>query len=111
VTVDLLLANPLFLAQNEAERELMSPYFPLGLLYLASYVRERGFSVEIFDGTFAKDESAFAGALRRHRPRVVGVTALLPSRESALSLARAAHAFGATVILGGPDPTMTVIQT
>lgn len=105
MTIDLLLANPLFLSQNEAERELMTPYFPLGLLYLASYVRERGFSVEIFDGTFAEDESAFAGALEQHRPHVVGLTALSPSREAALSLAQTAHAFGATVVLGGPDPT------
>ena len=58
MSVDLLLANPLFLSQNEAERELMSPYFPLGLLYLAASVRDCGYSVAVFDGTFAKDESA-----------------------------------------------------
>jgi radical SAM superfamily enzyme YgiQ (UPF0313 family) len=103
--VDLLLANPLFLSQNEAERELMSPYFPLGLLYLAAYVRERGFGVAVFDGTFADDESAFADALKEHRPLVAGLSAVLPNRKTALSMARIAHDFGATVILGGPDPT------
>ena len=103
--IDLMLANPLFLSKNETERELMSPYFPLGLLYLAAYVREHGFSVAIFDGTFADDEIAFADALKQHQPRLVGLTAVLPNRESALSLARMAHAFGATVVLGGPDPT------
>ena len=105
MAVDLLLANPLFLSKSEVERELMSPYFPLGLLYLAAYVREHGFSVAVFDGTFADDERAFADALKRHYPRLVGLTAVLPNRESALSLARMAHAFGATVVLGGPDPT------
>jgi len=105
MTVDLLLANPLFLSQNEAERELMSPYFPLGLLYLAAYVRDRGYSVAVFDGTFAKDESAFADALQRHQPRVVGLSVVLPNRETALSLARTAFASGATVVVGGPDPT------
>ena len=60
MATDLLLANPLFLSQSEAERELMSPYFPLGLLYLAASVREHHFSVAVFDGTFANDESAFA---------------------------------------------------
>jgi radical SAM superfamily enzyme YgiQ (UPF0313 family) len=83
----------------------MSPYFPLGLLYLAAYVREHHFSVTVFDGTFASDNRAFADALEEHQPRVVGLTAVLPNRNSALSLARMAHAFGATVVLGGPDPT------
>ncbi len=105
MTIDILLANPMFLSQNEAERELMSPYFPLGLLYLAAYLREHGFSVEVFDGTFAEGKAAFAEALERHRPNAVGLTALQPTREAALGLARQAHAFGATVILGGPDPT------
>lgn len=105
MSVDLLLANPLFLSQSEAERELMSPYFPLGLLYLAAYVRERGYTVAIFDGTFADGESAFVEALEQHNPRVVGVTAVLPNREMALLLARRAHGFGATVVIGGPDPT------
>jgi hypothetical protein len=58
-TADILLANPLFLNQNEAERELMTPYFPMGLLYLASYLRERDFGVEVFDGTFTEGETAF----------------------------------------------------
>jgi anaerobic magnesium-protoporphyrin IX monomethyl ester cyclase len=103
--VDLLLTNPLFLSQSEAERELMSPYFPLGLLYLAAYVREHGHSVAVFDATFTEGEAAFADALEQHRPRVVGLSAVLPNRETALSLARIAHACGATVVVGGPDPT------
>jgi anaerobic magnesium-protoporphyrin IX monomethyl ester cyclase len=105
MAVDLLLANPLFLSQNEAERELNSPYFPLGLLYLAAYVREHGYSVAVFDGTFATDKEAFTRALEEHRPCVVGLSAVLPNRDAALSLARAAHGFGATVVVGGPDPT------
>lgn len=105
MSVDLLLANPLFLSQSEAERELMSPYFPLGLLYLAAYVREHGYDVAIFDGTFVEDEGAFVQALEQHNPRIVGLTALLPNRESVLRLAQAAKAFGSTVVVGGPDPT------
>jgi radical SAM superfamily enzyme YgiQ (UPF0313 family) len=105
MSIDIMLTNPMFLSQDETERELMSPYFPLGLLYLAAYLRECGFRVNVFDGTFAESETAFAEALERHRPRAVGLTALQPTREAALCLAREAHAFGATVILGGPDPT------
>jgi len=68
MTIDILLANPLFLNRSRAESDLMTPYFPLGLLYLASYLRERDFKVAIFDGTFAEGESAFVAALERHCP-------------------------------------------
>lgn len=101
----LLLAHPLFLSQNPDEQAASSPYFPLGLLYLAAYVRERGHEVAIFDGTFEPDESSFATALSQHQPDVVGVSALLPTREPALRLAHMAAESGAVVIVGGPDPT------
>jgi radical SAM superfamily enzyme YgiQ (UPF0313 family) len=105
MTTDILLVNPVFLNQNEAEKELMTPYFPLGLLYLAGFLRERDFSVQIFDGTFSDGLGDFASALEKSKPRVVGITAVQPNRETALILGSMAHTSGATVILGGPDPT------
>lgn len=102
----LVLAHPVFLAHDEAEREAASPYFPLGLLYLASYVRERGHEVSIFDGTFASGEDDFAAHLEVHQPDVVGIAALITSKDTALSLARIAASTGASVIMGGPDPTI-----
>ena len=101
----LTLVHPVFLAHNPAEQAASSPYFPLGLLYLASYVREQGHDVTIFDGTFEADESAFAAHLQAHRPTVVGISALITSRATALGLGKTASEFGATVVLGGPDPT------
>lgn len=102
----LVLAHPVFLAHDEVEREAASPYFPLGLLYLASYVRERGHEVSIFDGTFSDGEEAFVAHVAQHQPDVVGIAALITSRNSALSLARLAADTGASVVLGGPDPTV-----
>lgn len=103
----ILFAHPLFLAKSPDEQAASSPYFPLGLLYLAGYVREVGHEVAIFDGTFEPDESSFATALEREQPDVVGLSALLPTRDVALTLAAMAADFGATVIFGGPDPTLT----
>ena len=105
--IDILLVNPVFLSQNEAERELMNPYFPLGLLYLAAFIREKGFSVEIFDGTFQDGLDDFDKSLKKFAPNFVGITAVKPNRELALAVAEIAHAFGGKVILGGPDPTYT----
>lgn len=102
---NILLCNPLFLSQSPEEQALKSPYFPLGLLYLAGYLRERGHRVSMFDGTFEPGESAFARTLEQEQPDVVGITALLPTKNAALRLAAMARNFGATVILGGPDPT------
>jgi anaerobic magnesium-protoporphyrin IX monomethyl ester cyclase len=105
VSLDVLLVNPVFLSQNEAERELMSPYFPLGLLYLAAFLRNRGYETDIFDGTFLSGVKDFIATIQMRQPQVVGITALQPNRQMALNLASIAHDQGATVILGGPDPT------
>jgi len=50
--MDLLLTHGYFLAEDPKEREIMKPYAPLGLLYLSSHLRSRGFDVEIYDSTF-----------------------------------------------------------
>lgn len=102
----LLLAHPLFLAKSHAEQQASSPYFPLGLLYLAGYVRQEGHEVEIFDGTFCEDEQAFVDVVERFRPDMVGISALQPTRADALLLAGLAAERGPVVVLGGPDPTL-----
>ncbi|MDK1117669.1 MAG: radical SAM protein [Anaerolineae bacterium] len=101
----LLLCHPLFLNQQKDSNEASSPYFPLGLLYLAAYVRDRGHEVAIFDGTFANSEVDFKQQLDSEVPDLVGISALLPNRGSALKLAQIAHTAGYPVVLGGPDPT------
>ncbi len=102
----LLLAHPMFLARSPDEQAASSPYFPLGILYLASWVRENGHEVAIYDGTFESGPETFVDALAAHNPDVVGISALLPTREHALTLARMAAASGTAVVIGGPDPTL-----
>ena len=101
----ILLCHPLFLSLNPEEQALQSPYFPLGLLYLASYVRAQGHEVAVFDGTFEEDVSAFSARLAAEKPDLVGISAVLPLRDMALALAADAKAAGVLTILGGPDPT------
>jgi radical SAM superfamily enzyme YgiQ (UPF0313 family) len=84
---------------------LNTPYFPLGLLYLAAFLREEGYAVDIFDGTFKSGIDDFAADLKARRPAVVGISVVSPNRQLALQLAKTAKENNAAVILGGPDPT------
>ena len=101
--MDILLTHGYFLAEDEVERKVMKPYPPLGLLYISSHLKARGFSVEILDTTFRTIDSAFA-ALEAMRPKLVGVYVNLMTRRNALKLITKAKEVGATVVLGGPEP-------
>ena len=102
---DILLVNPLFLNQDPVERRLVTPYFPLGLLYLAAVARDAGYEVAVFDAMFETSDDAFRAALAQHQPRLVGIAALATVRAAALRLAGIAKETGAIVVLGGADPT------
>jgi anaerobic magnesium-protoporphyrin IX monomethyl ester cyclase len=105
VSVDILLVNPLYLSRDPVEQRLMTPYFPLGLLYLAATLRDAGYSVAVYDGTFQSNFSDFSRALDEHRPAVVGFGVLSTVRPNALELASLAHGRGMIVLMGGADPT------
>jgi radical SAM superfamily enzyme YgiQ (UPF0313 family) len=104
-TPDILLANPLFISKDPMEKALMTPYFPLGLLYLAAVLRQNEYSVAMYDGAFEPDYDSFEQAMERYQPRIVGLTALITTRRNALKMAEIAKKHGAFVIFGGPDPT------
>ena len=63
--------------------------------------------MEIFDGTFMDGNQDFIEALKKHKPRTVGITAVKPNKDKVLELAEIAKAFASFVIVGGPDPTYT----
>lgn len=103
--VDIMLVNPLFLKDDPVEARLMTPYFPLGVLYVAAVAREMGYTVTIFDAMFAESDAAFTEALAREQPRIVGFGVLATVRRAALRLAGLAKAQNAIVLMGGADPT------
>jgi radical SAM superfamily enzyme YgiQ (UPF0313 family) len=105
VAPDITFVHALFINKDPIEKKIMTPYFPLGLMYLGAVLRERGYEIEMFDCAFREDYSEFEEYMQRVRPPVVGITALITVRKHALVLADIAHRYGATVIMGGPDPT------
>ena len=102
---DIMFVNPLFLHEDPVESKLMTPYFPLGILYVAATAREAGYDVAVFDAMFARDDADFVAALEREKPKVVGFGVLATVRRAALRLAALAKQHGAMVVMGGADPT------
>jgi len=101
--MDLLLTHGYFLREDPKELQIMKPYAPLGLLYLSSYLRERGFGVEVYDSTFGTRQELFR-ILENETPATLGVYANLMTRGNALAIIECAVACGWKVIAGGPEP-------
>ncbi|MBI3978712.1 MAG: B12-binding domain-containing radical SAM protein [Chloroflexi bacterium] len=101
--MDLLLAHGYFLDEDPRERQVMRPYPPLGMLYITSCLKARGFEVGVFDATF-QTRRAFAEVLARERPPVVGLYATLLTRLPVLELIRECRQAGVRVVVGGPEP-------
>jgi anaerobic magnesium-protoporphyrin IX monomethyl ester cyclase len=101
--MDLLLTHAYFLEEDAKELQIMKPYAPLGLLYLSSYLRAKGFDVEIHDSTFAPREGLYR-MLETGPPAILGIYVNLMTRASALSILDKAIACGWKVVAGGPEP-------
>ena len=106
---DILLTHGYFLADDEKERQIMKPYPPLGILYLSAYLKRAGYSVEIFDSTFA--ERATLNARFAASPGgLVGIYTNLMTRRSVLEIVRAAKQHRWTVVLGGPESANYTVE-
>jgi anaerobic magnesium-protoporphyrin IX monomethyl ester cyclase len=101
--MDLLLSHGFILAEDPGEQQVLRPYAPLGLLYLSSHLKARGFHVSVFDPTF-RSFAEYRDLLRRERPPVVGLSCNLMTKRTVLRMAAEARRAGAAVVVGGPDP-------
>ncbi|HET6386399.1 MAG TPA: radical SAM protein [Armatimonadota bacterium] len=111
--VDILLAHSYFLKYDAKQTAKMKPYPPLATLYAAALLRDRGYSVALFDAMLSDGEHEFEAALRQHSPRFVAVyednfnfltkMCLGRMRDAAQRMAEIARRSGASVIAAGPD--------
>jgi radical SAM superfamily enzyme YgiQ (UPF0313 family) len=81
----------------------MKPYAPLGILYLCSHMRSKGFDVDVFDSTFSNREELF-NYLRTEKPSVLGVYANLMTRGNVIDILGVAREAGWKTVVGGPEP-------
>ena len=69
---DLLLTHGYFMAEDAKELQIRKPYVPLGILYICSHLRQKGFRVEVFDTTFSTTADLFVH-LQTESPSVLGI--------------------------------------
>ena len=100
---ELLLAHGYFLFEDPKERQIMKPYAPLGILYLCSHLRNKGFDVDVFDTTFSCREELFR-FLRSETPSVLGLYANLMTRGNIIEILHVAREAGWKTVVGGPEP-------
>lgn len=99
----LLLTHGYFLYDDLKEREIIKPYVPLGILYLSSHLRSKGYDVEIYDSTFGSKQELFQ-LIESMTPAAIGIYGNLMTRSNVIEVAACARANGWKVILGGPEP-------
>jgi anaerobic magnesium-protoporphyrin IX monomethyl ester cyclase len=115
MSVDVLLGQSYFLRFDPKLWAGMQPYPPLGTLYAASYLRGRGYSVDLFDAMLAESEAEWDQALQRAQPKVavlyednfnyLSKMCLLRMRQAAFSMIGMARQRGCTVVVAGSDAT------
>src|SRR5271154_4709147 len=100
---DLLLTHAYFLYEDPKERQIMKPYVPLGILYICSHLRSKGFAVEVFDTTFSAPQDLIRH-LQTEKPSVLGIYANLMTRKKVIEFVRVAREAGWKTVVGGPEP-------
>ena len=112
---ELLLGQAYYLRFDPKLLQAQQPYGPLGTLYAASYLRERGHDVALFDAMLAESVDEWGEALRTHRPRLAAIyedsfnylskMCLLRMREAALDMIDRAKQARVPIVVSGSDAT------
>lgn len=85
------------------------PYAPLGLAYLAAYIRERGVDVEIIDAHIEKLKlNILLKKIDKAQPNLIGMSIFTQGRFPAMEFARGIkrHFPKIPLIVGGPHATL-----
>ncbi|MHB8400103.1 MAG: B12-binding domain-containing radical SAM protein [Candidatus Limnocylindrales bacterium] len=110
-----LLGESYYLRFDPKLLRAMQPFPPLGTLYAASVLRQRGHDVALFDAMLEPDEQGWDDALGRERPDVavlfednfnyLSKMCLLRMREAAFTMIGMAVRRGIPTIVCGSDAT------
>lgn len=109
----ILFANSYFLKHDPKEYKNMNLYTPLGTLYAAGYIQQKGYDVALFDTMLADSEEDLRAELEKHKPQIMVIyddvfnyltkMCLTRMRQAAFRMSEIAKEFGCTVIVSGSD--------
>jgi anaerobic magnesium-protoporphyrin IX monomethyl ester cyclase len=112
---DILFGQSYYLRFDVKLWQAMQPYPPLGTLYAAAYMRERGYQVAVFDAMLAESTSEWTAALKQYQPKYAVIfednfnylskMSLLRMRQAAFDMMAAAKQAGCILIVAGADMT------
>lgn len=112
---DILFGQSYFLRFDPKLYDAMMPYPPLGTLFAASFMRQQGYEVALFDAMLAESENEWATSLDKFQPKFAVIyednfnylskMCLLNMRTAAFKMTQMAKARGIPVIICGSDAT------
>jgi len=94
------LAYPRLLSQFK------SNLFPLGLVYIATILKENKYDVRIFDSSWDKNLSNIKKQISSFKPNVVGINATSDLMENVKELSDYSKNLGCLTVLGGPHASV-----
>ena len=102
----ILLTHGYFINEDPAEKKIMKPYPPLGILYISAYLQNQGIENKVFDTTFSsKDE--LKDYLLQYLPDYLGIYVNLMTKLNVLEIIKFIKSreelSHTKIILGGPD--------
>ncbi|MEP6673921.1 MAG: radical SAM protein [Ferruginibacter sp.] len=112
---NILFSHSYFLQFDPKQWSTAQPYAPLGTLYAAALMREKGYEVALFDAMFALQPEEIIAPLEKLQPRYFVLyddgfnyltkMCLTNMREAAFKMIALAKAKGCTVIISSSDST------
>ena len=78
---------------------------PLGLGYVAAFLKKKGFDVELVDCTFLTLEKAIE-KVRQSKPEIIGIYSMFSMKKTSLELATLLRKDCDLLVVGGPLPTL-----
>ena len=113
--LDILFSHSYYYKFDQKQWKNKTPYPPLGTIYAASYLRENGYSVGLFDANLLDDPKTIKPYLEKHQPKTFVLyddgfnyltkMCLTTMREAAFEMIKMAKEIHCNVIVCSSDST------
>lgn len=108
-----LLTHGYFLKEDAKEQEIMRPYPPLGILYIAAFLKEKNCNVSVYDTTFESSDD-FKLHIVNTKPDIIAFYVNLMTKLQIIHLTKwiknEANLKHIKIVYGGPDITHNTLN-